>query len=130
MNRSSRPVVFLGKGVLKASSTFTGEHPCRSVISIKLVCNFIEITLRHGCFPVNLPHIFRTPFSKNTSGQLLLLLILWKHYLSKSNAEKVSHPFIKTRASLARSDIYLRESLYISCLKRTNFLERIFKIHF
>ena len=23
------------------------------------VCNFIEITLRHGCFPVNLLHIFR-----------------------------------------------------------------------
>ena len=26
-------------------SKFTGEHPCRSVISIKLLCNFIEITL-------------------------------------------------------------------------------------
>ena len=39
---------------------------------IKLLCNFIEITLRHGCSPVNLLHIFRTPFSKNTSGCLLL----------------------------------------------------------
>ena len=28
--------------------------------------NFIEITLRHGCCPVNLLHIFRTPFIKNT----------------------------------------------------------------
>ena len=26
--------------------------------------NFIEITLRHGCSPVNLPHIFRTSFPK------------------------------------------------------------------
>ena len=26
----------------------------------KLLCNFIEITLRHGCSPVNLLHIFRT----------------------------------------------------------------------
>ena len=36
--------------------------------------NFIEITLRHGCSPVNLLYIFRTPFLKNTSGWLLLLL--------------------------------------------------------
>ena len=34
--------------------------------------NVIEITLRHGCSPVNLLHIFRTPFPKNTSGWLLL----------------------------------------------------------
>ena len=37
-----------------------------------LLCNFIEIIRRHGCFPVNLLHIFRAPFSKNTSGWLLL----------------------------------------------------------
>ena len=29
-----------------------------------MLCNFIEIALRHGCSPVNLLHIFRTPFSK------------------------------------------------------------------
>ena len=34
--RSSCPEVFLRKGVLKISSKFTGEHPCWSVISIKL----------------------------------------------------------------------------------------------
>ena len=34
-------------------------------------CNF---TLRHGSSPVNLLHILRTPFSKNPSGWLLLLL--------------------------------------------------------
>ena len=38
------------------------------------VSNFIEIALRHGCSPVNLLHIFRTPFPKNTSGRLLLFL--------------------------------------------------------
>ena len=70
--RSSHPEVFLEKGALKTCSKFTGEHPCRSVISIKLLCIFIEITRRHGCSPVNLPHIFRTPFLKNTSGRLLL----------------------------------------------------------
>ena len=70
--RSSRSDVFLVEGVLKICSKFTGEHPCRNVISIKLQSNFIEITLRHGCSPVNLLHIFRIPFSKNTSGGLLL----------------------------------------------------------
>ena len=70
--RSSRPEVFLRKVVLKICSKFTGGHPCRSVISIKLLCNFIEITLRHGCSPVNLLHIFRTPLPRNNSGWLLL----------------------------------------------------------
>ena len=32
----------------------------------------MEITLCHGCSPVNLLHIFRTPFQKNTFGGLLL----------------------------------------------------------
>ena len=51
---------------------FTEEHPCQSAISVKLLCNFIEIALWHGCSPVNLLHIFRTPSLKNTSGRLLL----------------------------------------------------------
>ena len=34
--------------------------------------NFIEITLRLGCSPVNLLHLFKTSFPKNTSGWLLL----------------------------------------------------------
>ena len=38
----------------------------------KIASNFIEITLRHGCSPVNLLHNFKTPFPKNTSGGLLL----------------------------------------------------------
>ena len=73
--RSSRQELFLGKGVLKICSKFTGEHPCQSVISIKLLCSFIEITLQHGCFPVILLHISKTPFPSNTTGWLLLLYI-------------------------------------------------------
>ena len=68
---SSSPELFSWKGVLKICSKFT-EHPCRSVISKKLLCNFIEITLQHGCSSVNLLHIFRKPFYKNNSGGLLL----------------------------------------------------------
>ena len=37
-----------------------------------MLCNFIEITLRHGYSPENLLHIFRKSFYKNTSGGLLL----------------------------------------------------------
>ena len=36
---SSRPEVFLEKGVLKICSKFTGKHPCWSAISIRLLCN-------------------------------------------------------------------------------------------
>ena len=71
-NRSSHPEVFLGKGVLKLCGKFTGENPCRSVISMKLQSNFIEITLQPGCVPVNFTHIFRTTFLKNASGRLIL----------------------------------------------------------
>ena len=39
---------------------------------VALLCNFIEITLRHGCSLVNFLHIFRTPFLKNTTGWLLM----------------------------------------------------------
>ena len=38
------------------------RRTCRKAISIKLLCNFTEVTLQHGCSPVNLLHIFRTPF--------------------------------------------------------------------
>ena len=56
-----------------------------SVISIRLFCNFIEITFRHGCSPVNLLHIFRTPFAINTSGRLLLI----RSFFSKTSSQKI-----------------------------------------
>ena len=58
--------MFLRKDVLKLCSKFTEEHPSRSVILIKLLCNFIEITLRRGRSLVNLLHIFRTHIPRNT----------------------------------------------------------------
>ena len=42
------------------------EHLCRIVISINLQCSFVKITLLHAYFPENLPHIFRTPFTRKT----------------------------------------------------------------
>ena len=61
--RSSHPEVFLRKGVLKIYSKFTREHPCRSVISIKL--------------------LWATDF-RNTYGWMLLYLhISWKKLINK-----------------------------------------------
>ena len=77
MYKISRPEVFFVKDVLKKPSKFTWEHPCLSVISIKLLCNFIEITHWHGCSPVNLLHIFRAPFPKNASERLIVK-VKWK----------------------------------------------------
>ena len=48
------------------------EHPCWSVISIKLLS---EIALRHGCSPKNLLRIFRKTFYKYTSGDLCLVFL-------------------------------------------------------
>ena len=66
--------MFLGKGVLKICSKFTGEHPCQSVISIKLRWSFIGVALRCGRSPVNFLHIFRTSFPKNTCEGLLVIV--------------------------------------------------------
>ena len=62
--RSSLPEVLLGKGVLKICSKFTGEHPCRSVISIKLLS------------PVNLLHIFKT----HPANKLRNNYVLYRHF--------------------------------------------------
>ena len=46
---------------MKICSKFTGEYPCLSLI---------EIAPQHGRSPVNLQHIFKTTFYKNTYGGL------------------------------------------------------------
>ena len=58
--------MFLGKGVLKICSKFAGEYSCRSAISIKLQSNAIEITLPHGCSPVNFGAYFQSTFFLRT----------------------------------------------------------------
>ena len=86
--------MFLGKGVLEICSKFTTKHPCRSVISnsIKLLCNCIEITLRHGCSPIKLLHIIKALFYKNTHEVLLRKMfgrVLNGSILSAENSLKV-----------------------------------------
>ena len=53
--KSSLPEVFLGKGVLKIYSKFTGEYPCRN----------------HTSKSLNLLHIFKILFYENTYGGLI-----------------------------------------------------------
>ena len=43
--RNGHPEVFLRKGVPKICGKFTGEHPCRSVISVKLQSNHFKCGL-------------------------------------------------------------------------------------
>ena len=68
---------FLWKRCCEICSKFIGAHPCRSMISIKLPCNFIEIRLWCGGSPVSLLHIFRIPFPPNASGQMLSKKQVW-----------------------------------------------------
>ena len=100
LQSSTREVVFLGKGVLKICCKFTGEHPCRSAISIKFQSNFIEIALWHGCSFVNLLHIFRTPFHKKTYGELLKT-----DPLTDDSSETGSKFFQSNRSELHSLDI-------------------------
>ena len=84
----SAPKVCLGKSVPKACSKFAEEHQCRSVISIKLLSNIIEIAVRHGCSPENLLHIFRTSM-KNAYGGMLLNETL--KYKSRDSEDKTQN---------------------------------------
>ena len=65
------PKCDFNKVVSMPKCDFNKVFPCRSVISIKLLCDIVEIILWHGCSPVNLRHIFRAPYYKNTSARLL-----------------------------------------------------------
>ena len=62
---SSPPEVFLLNHTLKICCKFTGEQPCRSPNSIKLLCT-------SACSPAGLLYIFIIYFPKNTSDGLVL----------------------------------------------------------
>ena len=59
--RSSYQTCSLKKYVLKNFTKFKEKHLSRRIKN-----------LRHRCFPVNFARFSRTPFSRNTSGRLLL----------------------------------------------------------
>ena len=100
-SRSSHPEVILVKGVLKICSRFTGDHPCRSVISINFQSNFIELKLWHGCSPLNLLHIFRTPLGVCfwfSHFQNIFLQTLNSLKPVKGNIFRFNHNFFMTKS--------------------------------
>ena len=118
--RSSHLKVFLRNGFLKICSKFTGEHPCRNVISRKLLCNFLGITLRYGCSPVNLLHIFRIPSPRNTSEWLLLnSTSIWNN----SYMLRMLHVKLFSVASLIPLPEWFRKGSEC-CLRKKSMLEK------
>ena len=103
-SRSSHPDVFYRKGVLKTCSKFTGEHPCWSVVSIMLLCNYIKIAPWHGCSRVNLLNIFRSPtplggnFWKRNCLKLRHLIQWYNPSFWTSRYRNVSNAFGFTRS--------------------------------
>ena len=65
------------KKTWKSRGAANFQENIHAEVGFQQSCNFIGIALRHGCSRVNLLHIFRTPFPRNTSGWLLL-----SYYLS------------------------------------------------
>ena len=68
--------------------TFRGVLNKRCFEKMQRNFNFIEIILRHWSSPVNLLHIFRTSFPKNTSGWRLLLY--FKKFRTNTNNTHVN----------------------------------------
>ena len=74
------PEVFYKKGVLKNFAKFTGKHLCQSLSFNKVAglwhATLLKKRLWDRRFPVNFAKFLITPFLQNTSGRLLLSLIL------------------------------------------------------
>ena len=82
--------VLYKKGVLKYFAKFTGKHLSQSLYCNKVsvvikslagfqACNFIEKSLQHRCFPVNIAKFSKTSFFYRTRWLLLKnILILVK----------------------------------------------------
>ena len=60
--RSSHQRCSVRKGFVRNFAKVTGKHLCQK--------------LRYRCFPVNFAKFLRTPFLQNTSGRLLLQMLL------------------------------------------------------
>ena len=83
--------VVLRKGTLKICSTFTGKHPCRSAISIKLLCNFA--TLLKSYFGIDVPlqmccifakHLFIRPLLEGCFCRIPYRLIMLRTHNSNN----------------------------------------------
>ena len=100
--RSSRPVVFCKKGLLKNFAKFTGKHLCQSLFFNKVAglrpASLLKKRLWHRCFPVNFAEFLRTAFfTEHVRWLLMDLFILTTETLneklnflcSRNNLEKI-----------------------------------------
>ena len=78
--------------------------------------NFIEITFRHGCSPVSLLHIFRTPFTKKLRTPLDGCF--WLSYL----VVRVIGDSLLFLSILEKNQKYLFTNLFTSILPMKLFL--------
>ena len=97
--RSSRSGLFLGKGVSKICSKFPWEHPCESVISLKLLRKLIEITLRQDVhlWTCSGRLLLNCGFHLHLSTPLLLycqLFALCRSQITKFEVSKRNHKFL------------------------------------
>ena len=90
----------LRKGVLRNFAKFTGKHLCQSLFFNK-VATLLKKRLWHRCPPVNFAKFLRTPFLQNSSGRLLLVLVIarcWveygKYFTSLSYLADLCHEYL------------------------------------
>ena len=111
---SIRPEVFWRKDVLKICSKFTGEHPSRSVISIKLHTLTWVFSCKFAAY-------FQNTFSKTTSGRMLLH---YSYYFimqeSWANRVKLNFIFIQ-RSYIIGVKQTLTESRFQYCTPRDRY---------
>ena len=75
-------------------------------------CDFNKVALGDGCSPVNLLHIFRTPFPKNSSGRLLLYLILLTSANTICSTYDILLPFESKIFSFANCGYWLEKNVF------------------
>ena len=115
--------LFTVSGTLEICSKFTGEEPCRSVISKKLLCNFIEVTLRHVRSLVNLLHISRT-----LSIITPLEDCFWKPFQWIVKLLSLCY-FIQTEVCLGPRSIPVNTLQFTKCELHSKFYEVFFPNH-
>ena len=102
----------------------TGEQPCISIISIKMLCNFIAITLRHGCYHVNntLTWVFFSNFLSTCGGLLLNYPISKKGGISNH-----TFAYYTLTWSFGSSNTFkIRKIFLIWCFELTSFFSHQF----
>ena len=86
------------KGVLRNFPKFTGKHLCNSLFFNKVAdlspATLLEKKLWNRCFPVNFRNLLEIPFLQNTSGRLLLDLIML-FFLDKTRVISLAYIFLE-----------------------------------